>query len=61
MQRRDTKTLAIDTIFPVILIIVGLFLSTISFFKEGVAREMSPFIYTDKVDILRNQNSAFIN
>lgn len=61
MQRRDTKTLAIDTIFPVILIVVGLALSTVSFFKEGVAREMTPFIYTDQIEILRNQNSALIN
>lgn len=61
MQRRDKKTLAIDTLFPVFLIIVGLALSTISFFKEGAPRIMSPFIYTDSIDLVRNQNSAYLN
>lgn len=62
MQRRDTKTLAIDTIFPILLIIVGLALSTISFFKDGVPREMSPFIFpTDKLDLVYNTNSGLIN
>lgn len=61
MQIRDRKTLAVDTIFPILLIIVGLALSTISFFKEGPPREMSPFIYTDTLDMVYNENSALIN
>lgn len=49
MQVRDRKTLAIDTIFPVLLIIVGLALATVSFFKNGVPREMTPFLYTNNL------------
>jgi hypothetical protein len=45
VQVRDKKTLGIDTIFPIILIIVGLALSTIKTFKDGQARTMSPNIY----------------
>ena len=45
MQIRDSKTLTVDTIFPIILILVGLALSTISIFKDGVPREMTPYIY----------------
>lgn len=49
MQVRDRKTLAIDTIFPVLLIIVGLALSTISFFVNGPIRAMTPSLYTDNL------------
>jgi len=45
MQVRDRKTLGIDTIFPILLIIIGLALATINFIKDGPAREMTPFIY----------------
>jgi len=44
------KTLGIDTVFPILLIIVGLALATITIFKDGVAREMSPHIFTNKDD-----------
>lgn len=44
VQVRDMKTLAIDTVFPVLLIICGLALATIAIFKNGEARLMSPFI-----------------
>jgi hypothetical protein len=40
------KTLGIDTVFPILLIIVGLALATITIFKDGVGREMSPYIYS---------------
>lgn len=39
------KTLGIDTIFPIILILVGLALATVAIFKDGVARTMNPTIY----------------
>lgn len=61
MQIRDKKTLTIDTIFPIILILAGLALATISIFKNGVPREMSPYIYpVESLQQLYNQNSAFI-
>ena len=46
MQVRDMKTLGIDTVFPILLIIIGLALATITIFKDGVARDMSPYIYS---------------
>ena len=60
MQLRDKKTLGIDTIFPVLLIIVGLALATISFIKDGPAREMTPFIYPSPLQMYYNKNSALI-
>ena len=65
MQIRDMKTLAVDTIFPVVLIIAGLALATIAIFKEGVPRTMSPYIYikdkdgdvTGQLNLLYNSNS----
>ena len=62
MQIRDKKTLTIDTIFPIILIMAGLALSTIAFFTNGVGREMSPSIYSDNfdMDMIYNSNSALI-
>ena len=45
MQVRDKKTLGIDTIFPILLILVGLALSTVAIFKDGKARTMSATIY----------------
>lgn len=60
MQVRDRKTLAIDTIFPVLLILVGLALSTISFFKNGQVREMTPSLYTNELEMIYNSNSALI-
>jgi len=45
MQIRDKKTLGVDTLFPIILIIIGLALATIVIFKNGVARDMLPSLY----------------
>ena len=42
MQFRDKKTLVIDLLFPNILIIFGLWLSTLNFFTDGVPRDLSP-------------------
>lgn len=62
MQIRDKKTLTIDTIFPIILILAGLALATISIFKDGVPREMSPYIYPEEsLQLFYNQDSAFID
>lgn len=41
MQLRDTKTLSIDVIFPIVLIIVGLALATIAIFTQGPERDLS--------------------
>mmetsp|Transcript_30475 Transcript_30475/g.46693 ORF Transcript_30475/g.46693 Transcript_30475/m.46693 type:complete len:328 (+) Transcript_30475:2074-3057(+) len=64
MQVRDKKTLSIDCIFPIILIIAGLALSTIAVIKDGVNREMSPFIFPpntgDQYGVLYNKNSKFM-
>ena len=61
MQIRDKKTLTIDTIFPIILILAGLALATIKIFKDGVPREMSPYIYPEEsLQQFYNLNSAFI-
>jgi len=60
MQVRDKKTLSIDTIFPVLLIIVGLALSTISFIKNSPPREMTPFVYSNSLDFFYNTNSGII-
>jgi len=41
MPVRDVKTLVVDTIFPVVLIIFGMYLATIQILKSGQARTMS--------------------
>ena len=66
MMLRDKKTLSIDTIFPIILIIAGLALSTVAVIKDGVQREMSPFIFppdkgSDQYGIYFNGASNFIS
>ena len=35
VQVRDKKTLGIDTVFPVLLIVAGLALSTVAVIKDG--------------------------
>jgi len=60
MQVRDKKTLGIDTIFPVILIVVGLALATITFIKDGPSRVMTPFLYPVPLQMVYNKNSALI-
>ena len=35
MQVRDKKTLGIDTVFPILLIVAGLALSTVAVIKNG--------------------------
>lgn len=58
VQIRDKKTLGIDTIFPVVLIIVGLGLATIKTFENGAPRLMSSNIYSIGLD---TPNSVFVN
>jgi len=60
VQIRDKKTLGIDTVFPIILIIVGLALSTIKTFKDGQARTMSPNIYPQPNSGYSNENSLYL-
>jgi len=58
MQIRDVKTLGIDTIFPIVLIIAGLALATIAIFKDGIPRLMSPYIYDQvPMNLIYNANS----
>jgi hypothetical protein len=42
MQIRDKKTMAIDTIFPIILILIGLWLATLSIYHDGAPRTVCP-------------------
>jgi len=58
MQIRDTKTLMVDTIFPIALIILGMYLATIQIIKSGQAREMSvQSIYPSPIKFLYNTES----
>lgn len=59
MQVRDRKTLAIDTILPIILIVFGLMLATIAIFEPGSARTMTPYQYPTN-SIYYNGNSTHI-
>jgi hypothetical protein len=61
MQVRDKKTLGIDTIFPIWLIVAGLALSTVAVIRDGRSRSMSPAIYPAPVTMFDNLDSAFIN
>lgn len=59
MQIRDQKTLAIDTILPIVLIIMGLWLATLALFKDGSARTMLPsYIYPPTNMMYWNSNSS---
>jgi len=61
MQIRDKKTLGIDTLFPILLIIVGLALATISLFKDGTPRIMNPSLYEQtEMNLMYNSGSKFI-
>lgn len=56
MQVRDQKTLVVDTIFPITLIIFGMYLATIQILKSGVARDMSvTSIYPGPINLLYNE------
>lgn len=57
VQIRDKKTLGIDTVFPVVLIIVGLALATIKTFQNGGARTMSSALYPQPNNVYVNGNS----
>lgn len=58
MQVRDTKTLVVDTIFPVTLIIFGMYLATVAVLKSGQSRAMSVAeIYPAPINFLYNKHS----
>jgi len=62
VQVRDKKTLGIDTVFPVLLIMAGLALSTVAVIKDGQARSMNPAtIYPAPVSIINNKDSVYCN
>lgn len=42
------------------LIMVGFALATVSFFKDGPSRLMTPFIYPTPLNLIYNANSTFI-
>jgi hypothetical protein len=45
MQIRDMKTLFIDTLFPVSLIIGGLALATVAIFEPAIPLSMTPALF----------------
>jgi hypothetical protein len=53
--------LGIDTIFPIVLILAGLALSTVAIFKNGTHREMTATLYPTPLKIIQNSQSAFSN
>jgi hypothetical protein len=57
MQIRDRKTLTIDLVFPLLLIIVGIFLTQVSFFSETGERQMTPFLYPEPLNIWKNNEA----
>ena len=58
MQIRDRKTLAVDTIFPILLVVIGLALATVAIFKEGQPRVMSPLaIYPTPIPLMYNADA----
>ena len=58
MQIRDKKTLAVDTVFPILLVIIGLALATISIFKDGASRPMyPPAIYPTPIELMYNADA----
>lgn len=54
MQIRDKKSLCIDLVFPLLLILVGLFLATTNFYSESVSMEMTPKVYPQPVGMSEN-------
>ena len=55
MQVRDIKTLSIDLLFPIILILVGLVLATTEFFTQGGERTLNPMdIYPMPQNLFEN-------
>ena len=59
MQIRDQKTLFIDEVFPVILIVAGLALATIQIFVPGPDRTLNPSIlYAEKPNIFYYNTNA---
>lgn len=57
MQFRDRRTLFVDLFFPNLLIIAGLWLSTISFFKDGPVRSLEPYDLYEPSFIFYNAES----
>lgn len=58
MQFRNKKALAVDIFFPNIIIIAGLWLSTIQLFQNGVPRNLSPDNLYESSPIYFNANSS---
>lgn len=57
MQMRDMKTLFIDTLFPVILVVGGFALATVAIFAPAVPLSMTPALFPEPVTIYHNLNS----
>lgn len=62
MQVRDQKTLAVDTCFPLVLIMLGMYLATIVLLKSGVPRDMdvSGIYPTETFNIFYNNESPYL-
>lgn len=57
MLFRDKKTLAVDLILPNLFIILGFWLSTIEFFKDGPKVDLNPSRY-EMNTLFYNQNAS---
>ena len=57
MLFRDKKTLAVDLILPNLFIILGFWLSTIDFFKDGPAVNLNPNLRYQMNTIWFNEKS----
>lgn len=57
MLIRDPKNLFIEIFFPILLILGGLALSTVSIFFNGPSRDLSPSLFPQN-NIIYNLNSA---
>jgi hypothetical protein len=65
---REPRTLVIEIIFPIVLIVAGLALATVKIFFDGSPRIMSPSIFPEPSHLIYNVNpplggdyTAFIN
>jgi len=57
MQIRDMKTLFIDTLFPVAVVIAGVGLATVAIFPQGVRVAMTPALFPAPLSTYSNLNS----
>ena len=59
MLFRDKKTLAVDLILPNLFIILGFWLATIDFFRDGPALNLNPNLRYEMNTLWYNNNSNY--